>query len=80
MINTRAFADYTQVEMLVGAPSRDLRGKLVKKPELDPRDPLMLNYDKLRKHDLDKCDTADALALQDSERARMALAVPPYSI
>jgi hypothetical protein len=50
------------------------------KLELDSRDPLRFKYRKLRKRVLDKCETTDALALLDSEGARMVPGVSPYSI
>jgi len=79
-IGKGAQAEYSQVEMLLGALPRDLRAKAVKKLELDPRDPSTFKYDKLRKHVLDKCSTADALAVLDSEGACTAPGVSPYSI
>jgi hypothetical protein len=80
MIDKGALAEYSQVEMLLGALPRNLRAKAVMKLELDPRDPSTFKYDKLRKHVLDKCVTADALALLDSEGARTAPGVSPYSV
>ena len=57
MISKGALAEYSQVEMLLGALSRDLRAKAVMKLELDPKDPLTFKYDKLQKHVLVKsCD------------------------
>jgi hypothetical protein len=53
--------------MLLGANPRDLRAKPVMKLELDPRDPLMFKYNKLRKQVLDKCATTNALTLLDSQ-------------
>jgi hypothetical protein len=50
------------------------------KLELDPRDPSTFKYDKLRKHVLDNCANADALAHLDSEGARTAPGVYHYSI
>jgi len=50
------------------------------KLELDPRGPRRFKYDKLRRHVPDKCETADLLALQDSEEAHMGLGVSTFSI
>ena len=79
-INKGALAEYSQVEMLLGALPRDLRAKAVMKLNLDPRDPSTFKYDKFPKHVLDKGATADALALQDLEGACTAPGVSPYSI
>ena len=78
MISPGALAEYSLVEMLLRALPKDLRAKGVMKLELDPRDPLTFKYDKLRKHVLHKCATADDLALLDWEEARTALGVPSY--
>ena len=80
MISKGALAEYSPVEMLLGALPRDFRAKAIMKLELDPRDPSTFKYDKLRKYALDKCATADALALLDSEGARTAPGVSPYSL
>jgi len=80
LINKGAKAEYSQVEMLLGTLPRDLRAQAVMKLGLDPRDPSTFNYDKLPKYVLDKCSTADALALLDSEDARTAPGVAPYAI
>jgi len=80
VISKGALAEYSQGEMLLGALPRDLRVKAVMKLKLDPRDPSTFKHDKLRKHVLDKCATADALALLDSEGACTAPGVSPYSI
>jgi hypothetical protein len=58
VINKGALAEYSRVEMLLGALSPDLRVQAVMKLELHPRDPSMFKYDKLRKHVLDKSVTA----------------------
>jgi hypothetical protein len=80
MINKGALAEYSQEEMLLGALRRDSRANAVMKHELDPRDPSTFQYDKLPKHVLDKCTSADVLALLYSEAARTAPGVSPYSI
>jgi len=80
MISKGDLAEYSQVEMLLGALQRDLRTKAVMKLELDPRDPLTFKYDKLRKHVINKCATADALTLLDSDGARAVPGVSSYSI
>jgi len=80
MINKGALAEYSQVEMLLGAFPRELRAKAVMELDLDPRDPWTFKYDKLRKHVLDECGTADTLTLLNSEGARTAPGVSPYSI
>ena len=80
MINMGGLAKYSQVDMLLGALPRDLRGKAVIKLELDPREPSTFKYNKLRKQVADNCVTADALILLDSEGTCTALGVSPYSI
>jgi len=80
MISKAGLAESSQVEMLLGALTTDLKPKAVMKLELDPREPSTFKSDKLRKHVLDKCSTADALVLLDSAGARTALGVSPYSI
>jgi hypothetical protein len=47
MISKWALAEYSQVEMLLGALPRDLRAKAVMKHELDPRDSSTFKGDKL---------------------------------
>jgi len=49
MIDKGALAEYSQVEMLLGALPRNLRAKAVMKLELDPRDPSTFKYDKTPK-------------------------------
>jgi len=56
MISKGAFAEYSQVEMLLGALPRDLRAKAVMKLELDPRDPSTFKYDKLEACPPQMCD------------------------
>jgi hypothetical protein len=80
MISKGALAEYSQVEMLLGALLRDFRATAVMKLELDPREPATFKYNKLRQHVLNKCATADGLALLNSEGARTAPGVSPYSI
>jgi hypothetical protein len=80
MITKGALAEYSQVEMLLEALPRDLSVKAVIKLELDLRDHSMFKYDKLRKYVLDKCATADALGLLDSEGASTVPGVSLYSI
>jgi hypothetical protein len=41
MISKRALAEYSQVEILLGALPRDLREQVVMKLEQDPEDPSM---------------------------------------
>jgi len=80
MIRRGALAEYSQVQMLLRALRRDLRAKAVMNLELDPRDPSRFKYKKLRMHVLDKCATADALALLHSEGACTVPGVSPYLI
>jgi len=80
MIIKGALAEYSQVEMLLGALPRDWGAELVMILELDPRDPLAFKYDKLQKHVLDTCVTSDALAHLKLEGGHMTLGVSPYSV
>jgi len=80
MINMGALAEYSQLEMFLGTLLKDLRAKAVMKVELDPGDSSKLQYDKLQKHVLSKCPTADAPAIIDWAGARTALGIGPYSI
>jgi soluble lytic murein transglycosylase-like protein len=80
MISKGAFAEYSEVEMLLGALPRDLRAKAVMKLELVRRDPSMFKYNKLRKHVIGKCATPDALALLDSDGACTVPGVSRYSV
>jgi hypothetical protein len=80
MISKGVLAEYSQVEMLLGALPRDFRAKAVMKLEIDHRDPSTFKYEKLRKHVLDECATADVLALLDSEGVSTAPGVSPYSL
>jgi hypothetical protein len=79
-INKGALAGYTGVEMLLRTLRRDLGAKLVIKLELDPSDPSTFKYEKLQKHVLVEWMTADTLAILNSEAARTAPGVSPYSI
>jgi hypothetical protein len=80
MINKGALAKYSHQEMLLRAVPRELRATAVTKLELDPRDPSTFNYLRLRNHALNKCMTANALALLYSHGARTAPGFSPYSI
>jgi hypothetical protein len=80
MIDKGALAEYSQVEMLLGAVSRNLRATAVMKLQQDPRDPSTFKYDKLRKHVRDNCATANALARLDWDGARKAPGVSAYPI
>jgi len=66
--------------MLLKALPRDLRANAVMKPDLDLRDPSMVNDTKFREHVLANCTTADPLAHLHSEEVRTAPGVSPYSI
>jgi len=80
IISKGTLAEYSQVDVLIGALPRYWRAKVVMKFELDPRAPSMFKYNKLQKHVLDKCGTADAVALLDPEGACVALGVTPETI
>jgi hypothetical protein len=80
MTSKGTLAEYSQEEMFLGALPRDMRAKVVITLELDPRYTSTFNYHKLRKHVFVKCAIADAHTLLDSEGARTARAVYPYSI
>ena len=71
---------YSQVEMLLEAHLRDLQAKAVMRLELYPGDHSKLKHRTLRNHVLDKCATANALALLDSQGAGTVPGVSPYSI
>lgn len=47
MIDKGVLAEFSQVEMLLGALTINLRGKFITNLELDPRDPSKVKYDKL---------------------------------
>jgi hypothetical protein len=58
--------------MLLAALPRDLSAKEAMNHELYRREPIMFKYDKLQKHVLGKCATAEALTLWDFEGRYMA--------
>jgi len=80
VIDKGASAEYSQVEMLLRALCRKLRPKAVLKLKLDPSDPSMFIYDKLRQHVLDKCVTTNALGILVLEGALTAPGVSPHSV
>jgi hypothetical protein len=80
MLRTGALAEYSQVEIFLGAHPRDVRAKALMKVELEPRDPSTFAHDQLQKHVLDKWAMADALAVGDSETVHTAAGVSPYII
>jgi len=67
IINRRALAKYSQVEMMLGGLPRDWTAKVVMKLELDPRDHSTSKYDKVQNHVLYQCGSTDSVALLDSE-------------
>jgi len=73
-------AKYSQLEMLLRALPRYLTATGIMLLKQHPRDPSTFKYEKPRKHFFDKSVNADALTLQDSERAHTAPGVSPYSI
>jgi hypothetical protein len=77
MINEGAFAEYKQVESLLGALPSNLRVKVTMKLTLDPRDTSTLIYDTHFNHVLVKYVTPDALTLRDSESARTPAGFSP---
>jgi len=80
MINKGAVAEYSEVEMSLGALPRDLRAKALLKLELDSRDPWTFTHDELWNCVFHICVTANVVALLDLERAFEVLGVSPYSI
>jgi len=80
MINLGAWAEYSHVEMMLGALPRDLRAKAGMKIKPDPIEPSTFKYNELWKHVLDNCATAYTLALPDSEGAQTAPGISPHSI
>ena len=67
MLNKGALPEYSQVEMLLGTLPQNLSANAVTKLKLVPTDPSTFKYDKLRRHILDKCVTANALSVLDSQ-------------
>jgi hypothetical protein len=80
MITKGTLYECMRVETLLAALPKDLKGKAIVKLELDPQEPETFKYDSLHKYILDKCITADALALLDTDTAHMRLGVSAYSI
>jgi len=80
MIDKGVFAEYTQVEMVLGALPTNLSAKVVMKLELDLWDPSKCKYNKLWKHIFDRCVTAEAHAHLDLEGASSAPGVSPGSV
>jgi len=66
--------------MLLRAHAWGLRAKVVKKFDLDRRDPSPFKYDMLQNHVLNTCATTEALARIKSDGASTAPGVSPYSI
>jgi len=69
MIDTRALAEYLQVEMSNSALPWHPRVTVVNKLEIHPRDPLRFNVSKLSNVELDTCLTIDPFRLLDSHGA-----------
>lgn len=80
MITNGALADFSEIQMLLGALLRDLRAKVLMKLKLDPRDPSTFKYNKLQKHLLHKCVHTDAVTLLTSERACTGPGVSPCPV
>jgi len=80
MIDKGALAEYSQVEMLLGALQGNLGPNALMSLELDRRDPLTFKYDKLWKDGIGNCVTANAITLLASEVAHMAPGVSPYPV
>jgi hypothetical protein len=80
IIHKGVFVDYSLVSMLLGGLRRDSTAKVVIKLDRDPREPLTVKDGQVRNAVVDKCATADAHAILDSEAALTALGVSPASI
>jgi len=80
MIKMGVLAEYTQVEMLLGAIPHNMRVTVLMKLKLRCRNPSILTYVNILKYVLNTSVTGNAVALIVMEGACSATEVSPYSV